>query len=178
MAGKQSALVILSCCAALVASDASAQSSCSKIADDKERLACFDIGASVEHKAALTPQASPRRGNKELARGLRAAYANQLRRSFLSNGVSMHVSTYEKNDKKLEDAFTEYRKLYPRLVFTGYLSDSLVFQIARKGEVLKNAAALGFAGVQFISQGEGGVWLYDVSGATLPRCDVSGRVCL
>ena len=90
----------------------------------------------------------------------------------------MHVSTYEKNDKKLEDAFTEYRKLYPRLVFTGYLSDSLVFQIAGKGEVLKNAAALGFAGVQFISQGEGGVWLYDVSGATLPRCDVSGRGCL
>jgi hypothetical protein len=165
-------LVLLTC--VVLAGDASAQSSCSKIADDKERLACYDK-TEQEKSTSAEQNAAP----IEKTPNSRAAYARQLRKWFLSNGVSMYVSTYEKNDKKLEDAFTKHRELYPRLVFTGYLSDAMVFQIAgSKGQVLKNAQALGFAGVQFISEGAGGVWLYDVSGATLPRCDVGANVCL
>ncbi len=144
------------------------KSPCAAITDDKERLACFDKGASVEQNAEPI----------EKTPNSRLAYARELRRWFLSNGVSMSVFTFEKNDKRLDGASTKHRELYPRLVFFGNLSDSLVFQISGKGEVLKNAAALGFAGVQFNSLGAGGIWLYDVSGATLPPCDVTGRVCL
>ena len=159
-------LVLLTC--VVLAGDASAQSSCSKIADDKERLACFDKGASVEQNAAPV----------EKTPNSRAAFAQQLRRSFLSVGVSMDVSAYEKNQKHLDDALlTKYRGLYPRLVFTGHVSDPRVFQVVAR-RTLKNAAALGFAGVLFISEVGGGLWLYDISGATLPRYDVASRLCL
>src|SRR5262245_21015863 len=65
--------------------------SCKTIADDKERLACYDKAASGEQSAGeqnaapieKTPQA-------------RSAYARQLRNWFLSNGISMTVYILDK----------------------------------------------------------------------------------
>ena len=166
----RAALVILSCCAALVAADASAQSSCSKIADDKERLACYDKTEleSAEQNAAAPIEQTP---------NSRYAYARQLERLFLSNGISMTVNAWEEAPKDWREKHEKQKHLYPRLVIFGNQSRPLVFQVASNG-VLKYAQALGFKSVFFWGTDGGDLILYDVSGAALPRCDVNSRLCL
>ena len=157
---------------ALVASEASAQSSsCKTIADDKERLACYDKAASGEESAdeydeTRTPQTPE----------ARSAYVKKLEHWFLSNGISMAVYILDK--PKESQAFL---KKYPPpyLVIQGYLTQALVFQIASKAQVLRTASNLGFKVVKFNSLGgsAGGHWFYDVSKG-VPQCDEGHRLCL
>jgi hypothetical protein len=175
-------------CAALMATNASAQSSCRTITDDKERLACYDKteqekAASTEQKAVPVEQMSRARrtlaekmssAQQALPKDARWAYANQLEKWFLSEGISMDVSAQDK-PYSVDSPINKYP--FPHLVFFGYLSKAMVFQIAGEGQALKNAAALGFKGVHFFDKGNNGHWFYDVSKGP-PRCDVKYRLCL
>jgi hypothetical protein len=142
-------------------------------------------GASPEQKAVPVEQMSRARqtlaekmssAQQALPKDARWAYANQLEKWFLSKGISMDVVAKE----RMSDFDKKYSPLskypYPHLVFFGHLSKATVFQLASTG-VLKNAAALGFKGVDFFDKGSEGHWFYDVSKGA-PRCDVNHRLCL
>ena len=49
---------------------------------------------------------------------------------------------------------------------------------AYTGQVLKDAQAVGFRSVMFYSSAGNGGWWFDISGPTLPNCDVNKRLCL
>ncbi len=120
--------------------------------------------------ANATPsQAAETRATPEM----RAEYAERLRRVFLANGVSTNVFALEKR------AGTSFDPLgrYPRLVFLGYLNDSSVYQAVTAGKVLEGAKEIGFAGVEFASKGRAAFWRYDLTGQTLPSCDITQRLC-
>ena len=136
-------------------------------APDKERLACYDVAAKPQTPVAII----------EKTQAARAQYADAIRRMFLSNGISMDVFWPEQYDKKSLDN-PAFRHLYPRLYIFGYLNNAFVYQATTTGKVLENAKAVGFKGVEFYSKGSDGMWLFDVSGASLPRCDVGKRLCL
>ena len=148
----------------MAAQAASAQSDCKTIADDKERLACYDKGTGA-----------PAEQDKiEKTLDARRAYARQLEKWFLSKGISMDVFTKEElSDFDKQNGLEKYNT-YPQLVFFGYLSKATVFQIA--GKLLKNADALGFKGVNFKTVGDGR-YFYDLSKG-VPRCDQTYRNCL
>jgi hypothetical protein len=152
----------------LVASDASAQSSCSKIADDKERLACFDKGATVEQNAAPIEK-TPRS---------RTAFRSSLHKWFLENGYSFHATEYEKGGDNVNAHFDtvwpKQRHHYPRLVVCCDLSEPLTFRLAGKAGLLKGASLVGFKSVVIMGSG---YWLFDVSNGE-PPCDVNRRLCL
>jgi hypothetical protein len=121
---------------------------CHTITDDEARLACYEIEKTVN---------------------ARWAYAKQLEKWFLSNGISIDVLV---RSPALNSKYPG-----PYLMFSGYLSKAMVFQLASKGALLKNAAALGFKGVDFYDKGGDEHYLFDVSNG-LPRCDVFQGLCL
>jgi hypothetical protein len=107
---------------------------------------------------------------------IRADYADRLRRSFLSIGLSMSVMSWETQPKS--EIRLDSLKRYPKLVIFGYLDDSAVYRIMTEGGVLKNARAIGYSGIEFMTKGPGGRWLYDITGTEPHPCDISRRVCL
>ena len=148
-------------------SEASAQSSpCKTIADDKERLACYDKAANANQNAVEQNTAPV-----EKTPDARDAYANQLRRWFLSNGMSMMVTNFEKPEKSFR-----HQHLFPRLLVCcgAPFGEPMIFQLAGKGQVLKNANMLGFKAVEFHSNV---TRIYDVSNG-VPTCDVDHLLCL
>src|SRR5262249_48650426 len=112
-------------------------------------------------------------------RNSRSQYAHELRKTFLSSGLSLWVGDYE-GGKGKGDRYTPDKYPYPRLVIQGsFMSDPLIFKIAGEAGLLKAAAALGFKVVHFsnISGIGPSQWLFDLS-AGIPTCDVEHRVCL
>jgi hypothetical protein len=145
---------------------AASSAECSEQADPAARLACYDAKSSP-------PKAeSQRRNNSSEARGI---YAAQLRRFFLSNGLSIEVLWYERPDPK--SMVKQPAKLFPQLMIWGYIDDAFVYQMITQGDALAIAKSAGFDSLQFWSKAQGGYWTYDLSGAAIPQCDIYKRVC-
>ena len=70
-----------------------------------------------------------------------------------------------------------FRKKDTLIVF-GYMSKALVYHAITRLDVLSEAKRSGFTRVEFAQKGSGGNYVYDLTGSTLPRCDVSERLCI
>lgn len=106
----------------------------------------------------------------------RADYAASLRRTFLAQGFEMDVAAIEGRPKNRQKDRAPVDK-YPQLHLFGLLTNPIVFQAITSGRVLQSAKDLGFQSVEFYSNTGQGGWWFDLSGATLPDCDVAKRVC-
>lgn len=109
----------------------------------------------------------------EAACHARLNFVAALQRAFLKNGMDFEVGLLE-----TRASVHDTRGLYPRLTIFGFINAPIVYQLSTEGGVLKNAQALGFHGVEYSSKGSAGRWLYDISGKTIPRCDINQRLCL
>jgi hypothetical protein len=103
----------------------------------------------------------------------RGSYARSLGRELVGRGLDLQVFAEEKRDDRLPtpDTFPKY----PRLVFFGPMNAPLAYRIIADANLLNAAKSYGFAGVRFFA--DSGYFDFDLSGAELPDCDSSGRVC-
>lgn len=158
--------------AALIASApalARAASDCAKITDGKDRLACFDAAeAPAKAEAPLPVIASA---------NTRAAYADYLRKFFLSNGVDMAVFWPEAENPERPKEIRREAKRFPMLHFFGWVGNPFIYQLITQGRVLDNARERGFKSVEFQSKGSEGMWIFDLSGPAIPQCDIMRRLC-
>ena len=150
---------------ALVQIEAAPAQDCAGIRNDRERLRCYD--------EAHSPQQQSETEIKNAA--ARAAFAGALRRYFLEKGFDIEVLALEKDSKPASLCGTLPA---PCLRLIGFFNGPMIHQLIRTGKVLESGRARGFGGVMFIGKGHEGDWLYDISGPTLPKCDVAGRLCL
>lgn len=88
-------------------------------------------------------------------------YSAKLEQTFLANGYS--ISVFPKDGA---------------LIVFGPMNNALVFNAIRKLNILQEAKSAGYRKVTFGDKITGGRWHYDISGSTLPRCDLAGRLCL
>jgi len=130
--------------------------------------------AAVAFLLLTVPAGAQTTGSTGPAVATRAGLAISFQRTYLSNGFDMSVMAQEKPIAAGGDAF----KQWPRLVFFGWQGQSLVYTAVTDGNVLAQAKAAGFKGVEFFDKGRNGRWFFDVSGPDLPRCDVMKRLCL
>jgi hypothetical protein len=133
----------------LLATGAQAQTNCTTINDDQQRLACFDAPVKKTNGSVQVQQ------RKLLARG--------LEQSLLKIGVSA-------------DVYIEHPQT-PLLGIYAHLDKSSVYQIITATDLLRASRAIGFHKVDFFDKGSNGHWTYDLTKG-VPTCDIYGRLCL
>lgn len=89
------------------------------------------------------------------------SYVSILEKTYLENGISMEVAV--KNNT---------------LIIFGPLSKARVYQSITRLDVLAKAKEAGFKTVDFIDRGNDGRWTYDLTGPSIPKCDIRNRLCL
>jgi hypothetical protein len=163
-----------------VASDHPAN--CKAIEDAKARLACFDKAAQQpqqSQKKAEAPRQSQSQPQQKQVVGTaaeRETYRADLRRTFLASGLDIDVLV---DEKARPNGVERVKWKYPRLMFFGYLNAPAVYQLITNGKVLENAKEKGFLTIDFFSKSsDEGHWYYDLSGQTIPRCDINHRLCI
>jgi hypothetical protein len=128
---------------------------CTRIVDPTARLACFDKGTVHKPKMA-TPSAGPPPITADMT-----ALRNRLDSSFLQAGMSVEVSV--QNVGATGSLLAGTHVPYPALVFFGYFDRVSVYKIGTTLPLFHDAHAASFKTVEFISKGDGGTWIFDMT---------------
>lgn len=146
---------------------AQSTAACKAMTNDTERLACWDaLGAQPPPSPQPKPAGTPTS---------RAQYADTIRRAFLSSGIDIDATDLERQP---ESRTAESFKKYPRLWLFGYMNKPFVYRAITEWQFLAKAKERGFQSIEFFDKGPDGIWLFDISGSSIPACDIPKRICM
>lgn len=103
----------------------------------------------------------------------RLAYATDLRRRFLSGGTDMNVLVFERALSGPDPDPVPH----PALFLDGWFNSAIMYRLVSDG-ILVEAKRAGFLGVIFLGRRRGGIWQFDLTGATAPTCTMKRGWCL